>query len=181
MVMPQGLLARIAGVPLCPEVEANAGSCSAGSRVGMVTAGAGAGSDPFWQSGPVYLTGPYGGGPFGLSVVVPAKAGPYNLGVVVVRAAIHIDPQSSVVSVVSNPLPQLVDGVPLRVKTVNVTVGGEGSVYVQPDELWCVGGVGYGWWVGGCECWGVESVRCDGVREAAVYAGCVGVDGWWGE
>ena len=134
VVMPEGLLGKIAGIPLCPEVEANAGSCPAASRVGSVTAGAGAGSDPFWQSGPVYLTGPYGGGPFGLSVVVPAKAGPYNLGVVVVRAAIHIDPVTSVVSVVSNPLPQLVDGVPLRVKTVNVTVGGEGGFTFNPTN-----------------------------------------------
>jgi hypothetical protein len=124
--LPVGLLARVAGVVLCGEAAADAGSCPAGSRVGTATAAAGAGSAPFWQSGPVFLTGPYGGGPFGLSVVVPAKAGPYNLGDIVVRAAIHVDPVTSAVSVVSNPLPQMVDGVPLRVQTVNVTVGGEG-------------------------------------------------------
>jgi hypothetical protein len=124
--MPRGLLGKVAGVALCPEAAANAGTCGVvapGSRVGSATAAAGAGPDPFWQSGQVYLTGAYNGGPFGLSVVVPANAGPYHLGNIVVRASIRIDPVTAAVSVVSNPLPQMVDGVPLRVKTVNVTVG----------------------------------------------------------
>jgi hypothetical protein len=132
--MPLGLLARVAGVPLCGEAAADAGSCPVGSRVGTVTASAGAGADPFWQSGPVFLTGPYNGGPFGLSVVVPAKAGPYDLGDVVVRASIRINPVTAAVSVVSNPLPQMVDGVPLRVQTVNVTVGGEDDFTFNPTN-----------------------------------------------
>jgi hypothetical protein len=126
--MPNGLLGRIAGFAQCGNAEiaaaeANTGGCSAASRVGTATAGAGAGSVPFYQSGPVYLTGPYNGGPFGLAVVVPANAGPYHLGNIVVRAAIHINPSTAQVTVVSNPLPQIIDGVPLRLKTVNVTVG----------------------------------------------------------
>jgi hypothetical protein len=132
--MPLGLLARIAGVVRCGEVQANAGSCPAGSRVGTATAAAGAGSAPFWQSGSVFLTGPYGGAPFGLSVVVPAKAGPYNLGDIVVRAAIFIDPSTAAVRVVSNPLPQMVDGVPLRVQTVNVVVGEGGGFTFNPTD-----------------------------------------------
>ena len=132
--MPQGLLGRIAGFAQCGGAEVaaaenNTGGCPAGSRVGTATAAAGAGSTPFWQSGPVYLTGPYNGGPFGLAVVVPADAGPYRLGNIVVRAAIHIDPSTAAVTVVSNPgvggIPIIKDGVPLRVRTVNVTVGGE--------------------------------------------------------
>jgi hypothetical protein len=121
--MPLGLIGKIAGFAQCGEAEANAGTCPAASRVGTATAAAGAGSSPFWQSGPVYLTGPYNGAPFGLSVVVPANAGPYHLGNIVVRAAIHINPATAQVTVVSNPLPQMIDGVPLRVQTVNVTVG----------------------------------------------------------
>jgi hypothetical protein len=132
--MPLGLLARVAGVVRCGEVEANVGLCPAGSRVGTATAAAGAGSAPFWQQGSVFLTGPYGGAPFGLSVVVPAKAGPYNLGVIVVRAAIFIDPATAGVRVVSNPLPQMVDGVPLRVQTVNVTVGEGGGFTFNPTD-----------------------------------------------
>jgi hypothetical protein len=132
--MPQGLLGKIAGIPQCPEAQANAGTCSSASRIGSASAAAGSGSHPFWQSGSVYLTGPYKGAPFGLSVVVPAKAGPYNLGNIVVRAAIYINPSTAAVTVVSNPLPQSVDGVPLRVKTVNVTVGDQGNFTFNPTS-----------------------------------------------
>jgi hypothetical protein len=126
--MPEGLIGKIAGFAQCGNAEvaaaeANTGGCPAASRVGTATAGAGAGSAPFYQSGNVYLTGPDNGAPFGLAVVVPANAGPFHLGNIVVRAAIHINPTTAQVTVVSNPLPQMIDGVPLRVQTVNVTVG----------------------------------------------------------
>lgn len=127
--MPTGLLGKIAGIPQCPEAQANAGTCSPASRIGSATAAAGSGSHPFWQSGAVYLTGPYKGAPFGLSVVVPAKAGPFNLGNIVVRAAIGIDSHTAQVNVVSDPLPQSVDGVPLRLQTVNVTIDREGFTF----------------------------------------------------
>jgi hypothetical protein len=127
--MPPGLLGRIAGIPQCGEADASAGTCAAASQIGTATAAAGSGSHPFWQSGPVYLTGPYRGAPFGLSVAVPAKAGPYNLGTIVVRAAIYVDPNTAALTVVSDPLPQSVDGVPLRLQTVNVTVDREGFMF----------------------------------------------------
>lgn len=129
VTMPPGLLGKIAGIPKCIESEANAGTCPAASRIGTATSAAGSGSQPLWQSGSAFLTGPYNGGPFGLSVVVPAKAGPFNLGNVVVRAAIHVDPSTSQLTVVSDPLPQSVDGVPLRLKTVNVTIDREGFMF----------------------------------------------------
>jgi hypothetical protein len=120
--MPAGLLGKIAGIPQCPDAQANAGTCAAASRIGSATAAAGSGSHPLWQSGTVYLTGPYKGAPFGLSFVVPAVAGPYNLGDIIVRAAIYVDPHTAQLTVVSDQLPQSVDGVPLRVQTINVTV-----------------------------------------------------------
>ena len=123
--MPEGLLGKIAGITQCPEAQANTGSCPASSRVGTATAAVGAGPKPYWQSGPVYLTGPYNGGPFGLSIAVPAVAGPYNLGTIVTRASIRVNPLTAQASIVSDPLPQMVDGVPLRIKEVNVTVGAE--------------------------------------------------------
>ncbi len=135
--MPEGLLGKIAAITQCPEAAANAGSCGSlapGSRIGTATAAAGSGSHPFWQSGEVYLTGPYKGGPFGLSVVVPAVAGPYNLGLIVLRAAIYINPITAAVTVVSDPLPQAKDGVPLRVQTVNVTVGQEDNFTFNPTN-----------------------------------------------
>jgi hypothetical protein len=132
--MPPGLLGKIAGIPRCGEAQANAGTCSAASQVGTATGGAGSGSQPLYQSGPVYLTGPYRGAPFGLSIVVPAVAGPFNLGNIVVRAAISVNPTTAAISVVSDPLPQSVDGVPLRLKTVSVTVGSAGNFTFNPTN-----------------------------------------------
>jgi len=82
-----------------------------------------------WVRGRVYLTGPYGGAPFGLSAVVPAVAGPFDLGNVVERARIDIDPHTSTITITSDPLPQFLDGVPLRLQTVNVAVEREGFIF----------------------------------------------------
>jgi hypothetical protein len=137
--LPEGLIGKLAGIAECGNgevaaAEANTGACPSLSRVGTATAAAGAGSTPFYQSGPVYLTGPYNGAPFGLAVVVPANAGPFHLGNIVVRAAIHINPSTAQVTVVSNPLPQMIDGVPLRVQSVNVTVGEGGNFTFNPTN-----------------------------------------------
>ncbi len=123
-----GLLGKIAGIPQCPETQANAGTCSAQSQIGSAAAGAGAGPEPFFVPGagqpanPVYLTGPYKGAPFGLSIVTHALAGPFDLGNVVVRAAIYVDPHTAVLTVVSDPLPTILQGIPLDIRTVNVMI-----------------------------------------------------------
>jgi hypothetical protein len=128
--MPPGLLGKIAGIPLCGEAQANAGTCALESQLGSTSVTAGPGSSPLSVTGGrVYLTTGYKGAPFGLSIVVPAVAGPFNLGNVVVRAAIHIDPNTSQVTVVSDPLPQFRDGVPFRLRTVNVTVDRPGFIF----------------------------------------------------
>jgi hypothetical protein len=119
---PPGLVGMLSQVPLCSEPLAAAGTCPEASRIGTTTVAAGAGSHPLWIAGKVYLTGPYNGAPFGLSVVVPAKAGPFNLGNVVVRSAINVNPTTSALTVTTGPLPQIRDGVPLRLQTVNVTI-----------------------------------------------------------
>ena len=92
---PAGLLGKIAGVPQCGEAQANAGTCGPESQIGTTTVASGSGSEPLYLTGRVYLTGPYNGGPFGLSIVVPAVAGPFNLGNVVVRASIAINPHTA--------------------------------------------------------------------------------------
>ena len=90
----------------------------------------GLGGDPFSVTGgKVYLTGPYKGAPFGLSVVVPAVAGPFDLGNVVVRAKIEIDPHTAQVTVVSDPFPTIIDGVPTDIRTVNVTINRPGFTF----------------------------------------------------
>jgi uncharacterized repeat protein (TIGR01451 family) len=128
VTMPPGLVGLLAEVPLCGEPLAAAGECPEASKIGTTTVAVGAGPDPFWVSGSVFLTGPFNGAPFGLSVVVPAKAGPFNLGNVVVRAAINVNPDTTAVTVTSGAFPQIVDGVPLRMQTVNVLVNRPGFI-----------------------------------------------------
>jgi hypothetical protein len=118
--LPPGLLAKVAGVPLCGEADANAGTCGEASQVGTVQVGVGPGPNPLFVGGKVYLTGPYNGGPYGLSVVVPAVAGPFNFGTVVVRQSIRIDPTDAHVTDVSDPFPTIIDGIPLRLRRVDV-------------------------------------------------------------
>jgi hypothetical protein len=120
--LPPGLFAKIAGVTQCSNADANAGTCPASSQVGTATVGSGAGSQPLFLTGSVYLTGPYNGGAYGLATVVPAIAGPYNLGTVVVRQSLRIDPNDAHVTAVSDPFPTILDGVPLRIKTVNLSL-----------------------------------------------------------
>ena len=127
--MPVGLLGMLSKVPLCAEPAAAQGTCGEASNIGSVHVAAGSGAHPLWVTGRVYLTGSYNGAPFGLSIVVPAVAGPFNLGNVVVRSRIDIDPNTSAVIVTSDPLPQFRDGVPLRIQTLNVAVDREGFLF----------------------------------------------------
>jgi hypothetical protein len=126
---PPGLLGVLKSVVQCPEPQAGKGECGPQSLIGHTEVAAGAGSHPYWVPGSVFLTGPYGGGPFGLSIVTPAVAGPFNLGNVIVRGAIHVNPNTSALTVVSDPLPQIIDGAPLRIKTVSVTIDRPGFMF----------------------------------------------------
>ena len=120
---PPGVVGNLSGVPLCAEAQANAGTCGAESLIGGTSGAVGPGPDPFWiTDGRVYLTGPYKGGSFGLSIVVPAVAGPFNLGTVVVRAKIEVNQATAALTVTSDPLPQIWGGVPLRLRDVVVNV-----------------------------------------------------------
>lgn len=122
--MPPGLIANLRGIPLCPNAQANAGTCDAASKIGTAIAGAGAGQ-PFFtapEHGSVYLTEGYKGAPFGLASVVRAIAGPYDLGTVVVRQAIHVDRTDAHITVVSDPLPTILEGIPLRLRSINVDI-----------------------------------------------------------
>jgi hypothetical protein len=129
LTMPPGVAGILAKVPLCGEPLAREGKCPEASKIGTVNAAAGAGSEPLWLPGRVYLTGPYKGAPFGLSVVVPAVAGPFNLGNVVERAAISVNPTTAQVTVTSGALQQSRDGVPFRLKTLNVTIDRPEFIY----------------------------------------------------
>ena len=131
--LPEGLIGEIAQLPLCPEAQANAGTCPSSSRIGTATVAVGAGPSPLTLSGPVYFTGPYNQNPFGLSIVVPAIAGPYNLGTVVVRAGIAVNPLTAQITVATNPLPTILGGVPLRLAAIHVELERQGFI-VNPTS-----------------------------------------------
>ena len=132
IVTPPGFSATLNGIPYCPEsaiasaaapgyaglAEQVDPSCPAGSQIGEATAGAGAGTHPYYAPGKVYLAGPYKGAPLSLAVITPAVSGPYDLGNVVVRAALRVNPETARVSAISDPLPQILEGIPLRLRSI---------------------------------------------------------------
>jgi hypothetical protein len=138
MTLPPGLIGKIAGVPLCPDAQANAGTCPQASQVGTVQAGAGPGPNPLFVPGKIYLTGPYKGAPYGLSVVVPADPGPFHFGLVVVRQSLYIDPHTAQVTDVSDPFPTLLDpvgpngqttGIPIKLRRVDFNIDRPGFTF----------------------------------------------------
>jgi hypothetical protein len=143
VTMPPGLLGDIAGVTICPNSGIEAAerrdqpgdgaleqadpSCPAGSDVGTVTASLGPGPDSVSATGHEYLAGPYKGAPFDLVAVTPAISGPFDLGVVVLRQGLYVDPHTAQATVKSDPLPTVLDGVPLDVRSVAVHIDGVGA------------------------------------------------------
>jgi hypothetical protein len=129
---PPGFSAVLKGVPYCSEAdlariaqpghsgldEMRSPSCPAATQVGTAVTGEGAGSKPLYTEGKVYLAGPYKGAPISLMVVVPGVSGPYDLGNVAVRVALNVNPVNAQVSAVSDPLPQILAGIPLRLRSV---------------------------------------------------------------
>jgi hypothetical protein len=134
VTLPEGQLAKLAGVPVCEGAAAASGACPAGSQVGSTTIAAGPGSNPITVPQPgrpptaVYLAGPYKGAPYSLVVTVPAQAGPFDLGTVVVRNALQIDPTTTQVTAVSDPLPQILGGIPVSYRDIEVTVDRSGFI-----------------------------------------------------
>jgi hypothetical protein len=131
-----GLVGRLAGTPYCPEAaiaqamsrnKPNEGaiekvdpSCPAASEVGTLDVTAGAGITPLHVTGHAYLAGPYKGAPLSLVTITPSVAGPFDLGAVVVRVALHLDPETAVVKATSDPLPQILEGIPLDVRSISL-------------------------------------------------------------
>jgi hypothetical protein len=133
---PPGFTAKLKGIPYCPEsalarlasstysgmAEQISPACPAASLVGSVVAGAGSGTRPIYLPGKVYLAGPYRGAPLSFAIVTPAVSGPYDLGNVLVRVALYVDPVDAHVRAVSDPLPQIVEGIPLRLRMIRVNL-----------------------------------------------------------
>jgi hypothetical protein len=132
LATPPGLIGRLAGIPSCPEAALTVAagrsgrdelahpSCPAASEVGTVNVGAGAGPSPYYTGGRVYLAGPYKGAPLSLAIVTPAVAGPFDLGTVVVRTALFVDPETARITAKSDPIPHVLQGIQLDVRAVTV-------------------------------------------------------------
>ena len=137
--LPKGLVAKLAGVPTCADGQAASGDCPAGSQIGIVKAAVGAGTLPLWvpQAGKaptaLYLAGPYKGAPYSVVAKVPAQAGPFDLGTVTVRSAIDIDPETAQVTVKSDSLPQILQGVPVDYRHVRAEINRD-SFTVNPTS-----------------------------------------------
>jgi hypothetical protein len=153
--MPPGLSGLLSGVKLCGETEGNMGTCSPESLIGETIVSVGVGGTPYSvKGGRVYITGPYHGAPFGLSIVNPAKAGPYDLekntpcDCVVVRAKIEVDPVTAALTITTDntgpyKIPTIIDGIPLQIQHVNVTVNRPGFTFnpTNCDPMKITGGL----------------------------------------
>ncbi len=132
---PEGLSGMIAKVPLCPEPQASRGECSSASEIGHTIVGAGPGPYPLFipEAGqppaPIYLTGPYEGAPFGLAIKVPIVAGPFTLQTQIVRAKIEIDPLTTQITVTTDPLPTIIDGIPADLRSINAVIDKPGFMF----------------------------------------------------
>jgi hypothetical protein len=132
---PAGLAGLISTVPLCPEPQAAAGTCASSSHIGHAIVSSGPGANPLTIPQPgepeaaIYLTGPYKGAPFGLSILTPVIAGPFNLGTIVTRAKIEVDPTTARVTVTTDPLPQIVKGVPTDLRSVYAVIDRPGFFF----------------------------------------------------
>jgi hypothetical protein len=139
-VTPPGFSAKIAGIPYCPEsaiqVLQSAGysgitemtnpACPAASQVGTMFSGTGAGTHPLNSAGKIYLAGPYKGAPLSLMFVVPAVSGPYDLGNVAVRSKVLVDPETAQITTQSDRIPEILDGIPLRIKYLHFDFNRQG-------------------------------------------------------
>lgn len=147
--LPPGITARLAGIPYCPEAaisaaaaagrdgaaERAAASCPSTTRIGKVNITAGTGPTPYPVQGTAYMAGPYAGAPLSMVVVTPAIAGPYDLGTVVVRVALHIDPATVQVRAVSDPIPDRQRGVDLSIRSIDVDVD-RSRFSLNPTACW---------------------------------------------
>jgi hypothetical protein len=132
VTLPPGLLGRLAGIPYCSEAaiaaaaqrsgraEQQSSSCPAASEVGTVEAGVGAGPAPYYAGGRAYLAGPYRGAPLSLAVISPAVAGPFDLGTIVVKTALYVDPETGRATAKSDTIPSILQGIPLDVRSLTV-------------------------------------------------------------
>jgi hypothetical protein len=129
---PQSVQEMFAGVPACSEPQAAAGACPEASRIGGVRLTVGSGPYPAYLTGDVYLTGSYRGAQQGLSIAIPFDAGLFQLGTVVIRASVQVNPQTGQMTILSHPLPGVVGGIPVPVRNFELQLD-HGEFSLDPD------------------------------------------------
>jgi hypothetical protein len=134
VTLPKGLTGKLAGIPYCSEAalatatansgkaEAASSSCPAASLIGTTSTKAGSGSAPLEIAGKAFLAGPYKGAPLSMAVITPGVAGPYDVGTVVVRVALNVNPETGQINAVSDPIPHVFGGIKLDVRSIDVDV-----------------------------------------------------------
>jgi len=139
LTLPDGLLAKLKGVERCTEAQATAAACPQGSAIGTLTASAGAGPEELWVPQPgrpqprVYLGGPYEGSPFSVITEAPAQAGPFDLGTLVVRTGLALDPATGRALIEADPLPSFFEGAELSYRRIHVVVDRPGFTLNPTD------------------------------------------------
>jgi hypothetical protein len=130
---PLGLSAALAGVSPCPPAAADAGACPASSQIGSSLVALGDGYEPLDVPGQVYLTGPYGGAPFGLAIVADADVGPLRLGAIAIRARLDVDPRTAALTITSDRLPRILLGAPLHLRSLTLDIDRPGLLLNPTD------------------------------------------------
>jgi hypothetical protein len=139
--LPPGVIGKIAGIPYCSDAaidaarartgpnggqeEIDSPSCPAASEVGRTLAGAGVGPSLAYAPGKVYLAGPYHGSALSIAAITAAKVGPFDLGTVVIRQALQINPETAEVFIDatgSDPIPHIIKGVPVHAREIRAYV-----------------------------------------------------------
>jgi hypothetical protein len=132
VTLPKGLTGKLAGIPYCSDAslaaaaansgkaEAASSSCPSASQIGTTSTAAGSGTAPFKIAGKAFLAGPYKGAALSMAVITPGVAGPYDIGTVVVRVALIVNPETAQINAVSDPIPNVFGGVKLDVRSVVV-------------------------------------------------------------
>jgi hypothetical protein len=139
--LPPGVIGKLAGIPFCPDAgiaaakartgpnggqeELDNPSCPAASQVGHTLVGAGVGSLLTYVPGKLYLAGPYHGSALSIAAITAAKVGPFDLGTVVIREALKINPDTAEVFVDptgSDPIPHIIQGIPVHARDIRIYV-----------------------------------------------------------
>lgn len=128
VALPLGLSARLGTIETCNNAAAAAASCPDASRIGSAVAEMGSGQQPAVLQGGIYLTGPYGGAPYGLVLIFDAQLGPFRLGSYSIRASVEVDPRNGQVTIATDPLPATVAGVSVRFQTIGLDIDRPGFV-----------------------------------------------------